>query len=61
LNSDDLDGNISSIDKQHLKIIDGCVGACHYKQRHTDLHEVAILASHYGYPAVEVEKVGAQG
>eukprot|EP00435_Cladocopium_sp_Y103_P053797 s2167_g17.t1 len=28
-----------------------------YLPRHTDLHEVAILASHYGYPAVEVEKV----
>ena len=25
--------------------------------RHTDLHEVAILASHFGFPAVEVEKV----
>lgn len=28
-----------------------------YLPRHTDLHEVAILASRYGYPAVEVEKV----
>ena len=25
--------------------------------RHTDLHEVAILASRFGFPAVEVEKV----
>lgn len=28
-----------------------------YLPRHTDLHEVAILASRFGFPAVEVEKV----
>ncbi|CAK8993488.1 unnamed protein product [Durusdinium trenchii] len=34
-----------------------CPRVALYLPRHTDLHEVAILAAQHGFPAVEVEKV----